>query len=477
MITIIRGCVATYIFFRIRKFEFLANFFNFSAFTLKKKSTVLDGFFPYIAQIITSMRGCVTYKELRPWPISSRSFGRGLENRVRSVASPVLDGFFPYLVQMINSMRGCVACDDPWPWPISSRSFGLDLENRVRSVVSTVVDGFFVYMAQIITIITGCVACYVFVFQNLKIWILANFKKFSALTLKKWSTVVDGFFPYLAQMITSMRGCVAYNDLWPWPISSRSFGLGLENRVRSVPFTVRDGFFPYLVQMITGMRRCVACDDLWPWPISSRSFDLDFENRVRSVTFSVLDRLFPYLPQIITTIRECVTCQVYNNMLIFKIFRLSPWKKFTILLAFFPYLAQIIISIRGCVACNDLYLPRYKPDPFHICISYQATWEGVPRVKVIVKCLNLNFWQIFGICNFDFVLLWHGIWYKCIVWGSGGYSQNAGVLVVLVGIDIGWDCLSCNGFWAHMTDGNFHHFQRSLTIPLHSPNGRQFVCH
>ena len=48
-----------------------------------------------------------------------------------------------FLVQMINSMRGCVACDDLWPWPISSRSFGLDLENRVRSVASTVLDAFF----------------------------------------------------------------------------------------------------------------------------------------------------------------------------------------------------------------------------------------------------------------------------------------------------------------------------------------------
>ena len=72
-------------------------------------------------------------------------------------------------------------------------------------------------------------------------------------------------------MITSMRGCVAYNDLWPWPLSSRSFGLGLENCVRSVPSTVHDGFFPYFEQMITSMRRCVACDDLWTWPISSRS--------------------------------------------------------------------------------------------------------------------------------------------------------------------------------------------------------------
>ena len=120
-----------------------------------------------------------------------------------------------------------------------------------------------------------------------------------ALTLKivssVASTVLDGFFPYVVQMITSMRRCVACDDLWPWPISSRSFGLDLENRVLSVASTVLDGFFPYLVQMISSMRRCVACDDLWPWPISSRSFDLDFENRVRSVTFSVLDRLFFWL--------------------------------------------------------------------------------------------------------------------------------------------------------------------------------------
>ena len=204
---------------------------------------------------------------------------------------------------MITTMRGCVAHNDLWPWHLSTRSFGLDLENLVRSVASTNLDGFFSYLAQMITIISGCVGCYIFSkSDNL------NFLKFSALTLKKKSTVLDGFFPYVAQMITSVRGYVACNDLWPWPISSRSFGLGLENRVRSVASTVLDGFFPYLVQMITSMRRCVACDDLWPWPISSRSFDLDFENRVRSVTFSVLDRLFPYLPQIITTIRGCVAC-------------------------------------------------------------------------------------------------------------------------------------------------------------------------
>ena len=82
--------------------------------------------------------------------------------------------------------------------------------------------------------------------------------------------------------------------------------------------------------MITSMRRCVACDDLWPWPISSRSFDLDFENRVRSVTFSVLDRLFPYLPQIITTIRGCVAGGGYPrrwHRLIYLVL-VSKWKKY-----------------------------------------------------------------------------------------------------------------------------------------------------
>ena len=121
----------------------------------------------------------------------------------------------------------------------------------------------------------------------------------------------------MAQIIISIRELVACNDLWPWPIFLRSFGLDLENRVRSVASTVLDGFFLYLIQMIISMRRCVACDDLWPWPISARLFDLDFGNRVRSVTFSILDQWFPYLAQKITTIRGCVACLVYNKILKF----------------------------------------------------------------------------------------------------------------------------------------------------------------
>ena len=111
-------------------------------------------------------------------------------------------------------------------------------------------------------------------YQNSKILIFRNFFEFFGFHLEKKSTILLVFFPYLAQIIISIRGSVLCNDLWPWPIFSRSFGLDLENRVRSVASIVLDGFFPYLIQMITSMRRCVACDDLWPWPISPRSLDL-----------------------------------------------------------------------------------------------------------------------------------------------------------------------------------------------------------
>ena len=197
--------------------------------------------------------------------------------------------------------------------------------------------------------------CYVF-FQNLEIWIFGNFLKF-----------LDGFFSYLAQIITSVWGSVAYNDLWPWPISSRSFGLGLGNRVRSVASTVPDGFFSYLAQMITSMRRRVAYDDLWPWPISSRSFGLDLENRVRSVASTVLDGFFLYLAQMITIIRGCGACYVFfsksenlNFWQIFEIFRPWLWKeKSAVLDGFFPYLVQMITSVRGVLHVMTFELDLY----------------------------------------------------------------------------------------------------------------------
>ena len=99
-------------------------------------------------------------------------------------------------------------------------------------------------------------------------------------------------------MITSMRGCVSHNHFWPWPISSRSFShdfaikwlkYGTFCRVCSTACTVLDGFFPYLAQMITNMRGCVACNDLWPRSISWRSFSHDFA--IKRLKYGILSCL------------------------------------------------------------------------------------------------------------------------------------------------------------------------------------------
>ena len=126
---------------------------------------------------------------------------------------------------MITSMKGCVVCNELWPWPISSRSFSHDLAIKLLK-----------YGTYSRVCATAC-------------------------------TVLNGFFPYmyLAQMITSMRGCITYSKLWPWPISSRSFSHGFAIKllkydtsgcVRAAANTVLDGYFPYLVQLIINMRRC-----------------------------------------------------------------------------------------------------------------------------------------------------------------------------------------------------------------------------
>ena len=82
--------------------------------------------------------------------------------------------------------------------------------------------------------------------------------------------------------------------------------------------------------MINSMRKCVAWFDPLHWPVSSRSFGLDWENRVRSVTSTVLDGLFLYLAQMITIIRGCVTFYVFVRIWKFEILeniRPRPWKK------------------------------------------------------------------------------------------------------------------------------------------------------
>ena len=141
----------------------------------------------------------------------------------------------------------------------------------------------------------------------------------------------------LGMMITSMRRCVAHNDLWPWPIFSRSFShdfaikllkYGTYCRVRCAAHTVLDGLFPYLAQMITSMRGCVTCNDLRHWFIYSRSFSHDFvinllkygtSRRVRSTACTVLDEFSPYLALLITSMKGCVTQWPLTLTYIFKV--------------------------------------------------------------------------------------------------------------------------------------------------------------
>ena len=102
-------------------------------------------------------------------------------------------------------------------------------------------------------------------------------------------------------MITCIRGCVAQSDLWPWPISSRSFrhdfAIKLLKcvrpacRVRSVTSTVLDGLFPYWTQMITSMVGCVVVIDLWPWPMSSRSLRHEFAIKLLNMAHFVVSVL------------------------------------------------------------------------------------------------------------------------------------------------------------------------------------------
>ena len=74
-------------------------------------------------------------------------------------------------------------------------------------------------------------------------------------------------FPYFAQMIASIRGCVANNTVSPFPMSSMSFSHDFAIKhlkydtffhVHSRAYTVLNGFFPYLAQIITNMKGCFA---------------------------------------------------------------------------------------------------------------------------------------------------------------------------------------------------------------------------
>ena len=50
---------------------------------------------------------------------------------------------------------------------------------------------------------------------------------------------------------------------------------------------------------------------------------------------------------------------------------------------------SVRLSVCGQNRVSALYLQQYSSNPFHICTSYQATSEGVSRVKFVSKLKNL----------------------------------------------------------------------------------------
>ena len=90
-----------------------------------------------------------------------------------------------------------------------------------------------------------------------------------------------------------------FRVIWPW----------LENRVCSVAFTVLDGFFWYLAQMITIIRGCVACYVLfriWKWEGVSHTMTFDLDLYLQG--------------HLALTWKSCPLCSVYSSGWILLIF-------------------------------------------------------------------------------------------------------------------------------------------------------------
>ena len=70
--------------------------------------------------------------------------------------------------------------------------------------------------------------------------------------------------------------------------------------------------------------------------------------------------------------------------------------------------------------------------PCPLCRAYSSGWIHLIFLHLIkqlqkVGCVqsfvqNLNFCQFLKICNFDFVLFWHGIWCESLVGGNHGVA-------------------------------------------------------
>ena len=77
-------------------------------------------------------------------------------------------------------------------------------------------------------------------------------------------TVLDGFFPYLAQMITIMKWCILCYNFWPCPISTRSFSnkTAKIRHILSCPICKLCVSWQILCTYDISMRGCVVCNGL-----------------------------------------------------------------------------------------------------------------------------------------------------------------------------------------------------------------------
>ena len=66
-------------------------------------------------------------------------------------------------------------------------------------------------------------------------------------------------------------------------------------------------------------------------------------------------------------------------------------------------------SVSSTILAESISYLHISSSNFRRCVTCKGYCE-IPKFPKIE-----NFWQIFWICNFYFVLLWHGIWYESVV--------------------------------------------------------------
>ena len=199
------------------------------------------------------------------------------------------------------------------------------------------------------------------------------------------------------------------NDLWPWPISSRSlnheFAIGLlkygtSYSVCSAGHTVLDGLFPYLAHTITSTRECVVHNNLWPWPVSSRSFSHDSSHaikllrygtscRVRSTACTVLDGFFLYLAQMIIIMRGCVDWSkdmVARDLWDFAVGAVG------ILVDHRSIISSISEPVWTCVTNHEVQDPIHGVVKFNLSCGHLASKQLFYCVKKGQSCICTTWW-------------------------------------------------------------------------------------